>query len=68
MTASPSRCDDSVVHLPVDGFAWSELSREAAQQGVEPSELASHAILYYLADLDRGRIARRIPRPDGPSS
>jgi hypothetical protein len=68
MTTSPSRCAGSAVHLPVDGFAWTELSREAELQGVEPSELASHAIAYYLADLDRGRIARRIPRPEEPSS
>jgi hypothetical protein len=64
MTASQPGCEGSTIHLPVDGFVWSELSREAALQGVEPSELAAHAISYYLADLDRGRISRRSPKPD----
>lgn len=64
MTSGSSECEGSAIRLPVDGFAWNELSREAALQGVEPSELASHAIVYYLADLDSGRIARRIPRSE----
>jgi hypothetical protein len=54
------------VHL--DGFAWEALERESAGQGVSPGELARFAILYYLADVDSGRVARRITgSPLGPS-
>jgi hypothetical protein len=50
----------AVVTLPLDGLAYEELARESARCGIPPSELASFAILYYLADVDSGRIARRI--------
>ncbi len=42
-------------------FAWEALEEEAAKQGVSTAELASFAVLYYLADGDSGRIARRLP-------
>ncbi|MGH2853601.1 MAG: hypothetical protein ACRDLF_05350 [Solirubrobacteraceae bacterium] len=44
-------------------FAWEALEEEAAKQGVSIAELASFAVLYYLADGDSGRIARRLPAP-----
>lgn len=47
--------------LPLEGLAYEELEREAARQGISPAELASYAIVYYLADADSGRIARRLP-------
>jgi hypothetical protein len=50
----------AAVTLPVDGIAYQELTRESERHGISPSELASFAILYYLADVDSGRIARRI--------
>jgi hypothetical protein len=53
--------EGATVALPLDGFAWRELQRESQRNDVPPSELASFAILYYLADVDSGRIARRIP-------
>jgi hypothetical protein len=55
------------VTLRLDGFAWAELERESARQEMDPSELASFAILYYLADADSGRIARRITGVAGQS-
>jgi hypothetical protein len=48
------------VTLSLDSLAYEELARESARHGIPPSELASFAILYYLADVDSGRIARRI--------
>jgi hypothetical protein len=45
----------------LDGLASRELARESERTGVSADELASFAILYYLADVDSGRIARRIP-------
>jgi len=43
-------------------FTWSRLEDEASRQGVSVEELVAHAVLYFLADLDSNRIARRVPR------
>jgi len=48
--------------LHLDGFAWKAIEEESAQLGVSIEELATFAVLYYIADLDSGRIARRIPK------
>jgi hypothetical protein len=50
------------VALHLDGFAWKALEAESAQLGVSIEELATFAVLYYIADLDSGRVARRIPK------
>jgi hypothetical protein len=47
--------------LPLDGFAWEAIQHESTRLGVSEEELVAHAVLYYLADVDSGRIARRIP-------
>jgi hypothetical protein len=47
--------------IGLDRFAWEALEQEAARLGVSTAELASYAVLYYLADGDSGRIARRLP-------
>lgn len=47
--------------LQLDGFAWETIAEQSAQMGVSVEELATHAIMYYVADLDSGRIARRVP-------
>jgi hypothetical protein len=47
--------------LRLDGFAHDALMEESSQLGVAVDDLAVFAILYYLADLDSNRIARRIP-------
>jgi hypothetical protein len=53
--------------IGLDPFAWELLEAEAAKQNVSVEELASFSVLYYLADGDSGRIARRLlpPRPLG---
>lgn len=38
----------------------SAFAREADRQGVEQGQLLRHALLYYLADLDSGRVTARI--------
>jgi hypothetical protein len=43
--------------VPLDDATWSALQQEAVRQGVEPEQLAVHAVLYFLADLDSGRLA-----------
>jgi len=42
----------------LDGFAAEAIDQEAARLGVEVDELVSFSIMYYLADVDSGRIAR----------
>jgi len=52
------------VTVELDGFAHDRLEAEAASQGVTLEELVRHAVMYYLADLDSDRIARRVmPEP-----
>lgn len=48
------------ISLDVGGFAWEELQQAAAESGVSVEEMITFAVLYYLADEDRGRIARRV--------
>ena len=38
-------------------MTWGALSEEADRQGVATDVLAIHALLYYLADIDSGRVA-----------
>jgi len=47
--------------LHLDGFAWEAISDESDELGVPVDQLIAFAVLYYLADIDSGRIARRIP-------
>lgn len=39
-----------------DDDTWDALGDEARRQNVETPELAVHALLYFLADLDSGRL------------
>jgi hypothetical protein len=44
----------------MDAFAWQAAEEESQRLGVSVEELVVFAVLYYLADLDSGRVARRI--------
>lgn len=66
---NPQAGDDHVARrltLALGRFTWEALEQEAARQRVSVAELASFAVLYYLADGDSGRIARRLPPPHRP--
>lgn len=52
--------DERTLALQLDDFAWEALREEAAKQGVPAEDLASFAVLYYLADADSGRISRQV--------
>lgn len=54
------------VTLTLEDFAWETLEEEAAREGVAVDELITFSVLYYLADVDSGRIARRIRRSPYP--
>jgi hypothetical protein len=54
-------------HLPgmsvkLDEPTRRALAEEADRQGVRAGTLAAHAVLYFVADLDSGRIAGRFER------
>jgi hypothetical protein len=52
----------------LDGFAWEALEQESARLGVPVEELITFSVLYYLADIDSGRIARQIPKSPHPQA
>jgi hypothetical protein len=56
------------VTVALGSFAWEALEQESVESGVPVEDLVAFAVMYYLADLDSGRIARRVarsPYPDG---
>jgi len=46
--------------VQLDGFAAEAVDEEATRLGISVEELVSFSVLYYLADVDSGRIARQI--------
>jgi hypothetical protein len=56
------------VALQLDGFAAEAIDEEADRLGVSIEELVSFSVLYYLADLDSGRIARQIVTSPYPAT
>ncbi|HWY90655.1 MAG TPA: hypothetical protein VNY31_08290 [Solirubrobacteraceae bacterium] len=52
--------------LRLDEFAWEAIQHESTSLGVSEEELIAYAVLYYLADVDSGRVARRISRSPYP--
>lgn len=50
------------VRLPIeiDDALWDTLAAEADRQGVSTDQLLQHAVLYFVADRDSGRVAERI--------
>ena len=57
---SDRRSSETELRLEVDERLWLELEGEAAEYGVSVSQMAAQAILYYAAELDSGRITKRI--------
>jgi hypothetical protein len=59
---------DRPVALQMDDFAWETVEEESARLGVSVEELVAFSVLYYLADVDSGRMARLIGRSPYPRS
>lgn len=58
-----------ILTLCLGDYAWDAISAEAVREGLSVEELVTFGVLYYLADVDSGRIARRIPgSPHRPRS
>jgi hypothetical protein len=47
--------------LALGDFAHETIDEEATRLGIPVEELVTFAVLYYLADIDSGRIARAVP-------
>jgi hypothetical protein len=45
------------LRIAFDDSTWAALEEEAGRQGVNAEALAVHALLYFLADFDSGRLA-----------
>jgi len=52
--------DGSAVTARLDRETWQALHEEAERQNVSADDLTRHAVLYFLADLDSGRVGARL--------
>lgn len=52
------------IPLALEPWAYYALAREARERGMTTEDLAAYAVVYFLADADSGRLARRGPLPD----
>jgi hypothetical protein len=59
--------ETSSLNVTIDDATWAALAEEAERQAVAIDALARHALLYYLADLDSGRLADRLEESLGES-
>jgi hypothetical protein len=59
VAAAGERCG---LTLELDTFAIGALEDEARELNISVEELASFALVYFIADRDSGRTARRLPR------
>jgi hypothetical protein len=50
--------------LDLDPDTWRDLDKEAERQEVSVERLLTHAIIYFLADLDAGRVELRMLEGD----
>ena len=50
----------ATVTVQLDEETWEGVTNEAERQQVPAGTLVEHAIVYFLADLDSGRIASRL--------
>jgi hypothetical protein len=53
------------LEVDLDADSWRGLEGEAKRQQVPVEALVVHAILYFLADLESGRVGRRILEDEG---
>jgi len=51
---------DTKVELELPAGLWEAFEEEAVRQGVTVEQLSEHAIFYFAAELDAGRVTQRI--------
>jgi hypothetical protein len=54
--------------LRLGGFAWEAIEEQSGGMGVSVEDFIAFAVLYYLADIDSGRVARQISRSPYPDA
>ncbi len=54
------RREEVALRLAIDDELWRWLEEEAERQGVSPQKMVTHAVLYVAAEVDAGRVTRRI--------
>ncbi len=59
---------DRSVTLRMDGFAWEAIEQQCDGLGVSVEDFIAFSALYYLADIDSGRVARQIARSPYPGT
>lgn len=60
--------DERSMTLAFNDSTWTALCEEASREGLAIEELITFSVLYYLADIDSGRISRQVsmsPYPGG---
>jgi hypothetical protein len=57
---------ERTVTLRMEGFAWEAIEQQCDAAGVSVEEFLVFSALYYLADVDSGRVARQIARSPYP--
>jgi hypothetical protein len=60
--AQPGGATAVELEVEVDEETWRSLVEEAAAQSTDSETLARHALLFFLADVDSGRIAGKLAR------
>jgi hypothetical protein len=65
---TPADGETRTLELELDDPCLPRLEQEAERQGVALERLCEHAALFFLADLDAGRVAERIIRRAGPGA
>ena len=54
--------EGSDLTVRLDVATWQALHEEAERQEVSAADLTRHAVLYFLADVDSGRVGQRLER------
>jgi hypothetical protein len=57
--------DNIALDLDLDLQTWRDLGAECRREDVSMDTLVSHAVLYLIADIDSGRVARRFVSEGG---
>jgi hypothetical protein len=52
--------EEVTLQLAIDDELWRSVEQEAESQGVSAQKLVTHAVLYVAAEVDAGRMTRRI--------
>jgi hypothetical protein len=56
----PDRPGGHGLVVDLDEDTWQAVTVEAERQNVSPETLVTHAVVYFLADLDSGRLGDRL--------